>query len=454
MTLKRRVAINVAIAFSVLFGLAAVIIYYAFASFRREEFKGRLEEKALTTARLLLEVKEIDESILRLLDRNTINAWYNEKTLVFDSHFKLIYSSIDDATIEWRPDDLAKLQNQKSFFKQEAERDFLGIHYSFGNQDYYILTAAEDKYGYTKLEFLKYALWLTFLGGTTLVWLSTYFFIKKLLKPLDEFEGQITRISANKLNLHLPESPRNDEIRLLTQAFNQMLLRMEDAFNQQKEFTANASHELRTPLTRIAFQTENLLLKPHPPETLAYLKSIQNDVQQLSDLINSLLILSKINKEEERKYFQPLRIDEVIFQATHRVKTQEARFDLDFEIVENPQFENTLEVIGVKALLEIAFINLLKNACNYSPNHKAQISIEQTAPHSITILVANQAPPLPESEQMKMFDSFFRGSNAANIPGSGLGLRITKRILDYHQASLKYLATPPDLHRFELVFHN
>jgi len=79
MTLKRKVAVNIALAFSILFGLAATFIYISFSNFRKEEFKDRLEEKALTTAKLLVEVKEIDKKLLKLIDHNTINKLYNEQ---------------------------------------------------------------------------------------------------------------------------------------------------------------------------------------------------------------------------------------------------------------------------------------------------------------------------------------------------------------------------------------
>ncbi|NMH27944.1 hypothetical protein [Flavobacterium silvaticum] len=86
MTLKRKVAINISIAFSVLYGLLALLIYISFSSFRKDEFRNRLEDKAQTTIRLLFEIRQIDRQLLRLIDQNTINKLYNEKTLVFDKN--------------------------------------------------------------------------------------------------------------------------------------------------------------------------------------------------------------------------------------------------------------------------------------------------------------------------------------------------------------------------------
>lgn len=455
MSLKLRIAINIAIAFSVLFGLAAYIIYYSFSSFRIEEFRQRLEEKALTTAKLLVEVKEVDNQLLKLIDQNSINKLYNEKTLVFDDKYNLIYSSIDDAAITWDKNDLKKLKKEKNFFRSENEKDVLGIYYNFEHKEYFILTSAEDKYGYNKLNFLLFSLIVTFLTGSMLVWFTTYFFIERLLKPLDVFQKQITNISINKLDIQLYETKHNDEINLLTKAFNILLSRIESAFQSQKEFTSNASHEIRTPLTRIAFKVENLLQIPkHSIETIDYLTSINYDVHQLSDLVNSLLLLSKVNKDDAQQKFELLRIDEIIFFANEQVKKFNPKFDLNFEIIDNQAFELSMEVRGVKALLEIVFVNLLKNASLYSTNPQVAIVIEQIAPHQLKINVSNEGITISEKEQQKLFQPFMRGENSAQINGSGLGLRITKRILDYHSANIKYQVLSTIINQFEIVFWN
>lgn len=455
MTLKGRISINVALAFSVLFGLAGIIIYLAFASFRKVEFQQRLESKALTTVKLLLEVKEVDKDMLKKIDQNNIDKLFNEKTIVFDDKFNLVYSSVDDTTIQWKIEDLKELKNQKSYYRHEGSLDEFGIFYDFEKTDYYVFITAEDKYGISKLSFLLYALVFTFLSGIFLVWVATYYFIRRMLKPLDDFEKQITNISVNKLNIQLPESNKNDEISLLTTAFNQTLLRIESAFDSQKEFTANASHEIRTPLARISFQVESLLQnKAHSPETFEYLNSIQQDVNQLSDLINSLLLLSKISKDDVMRKFKKERIDEIIFSCNDQVKKAMPDFKLDFEIKENDLYESNLEIFGVRPLLEIAFSNLLKNACIYSKNKHAEISIEQIDQHTLKLIISNNGKLITASDSEKLFQPFHRGENAQNIHGSGLGLRITKRILDYHQAQIVYLRKAKNTNSFEISFSN
>jgi two-component system, OmpR family, sensor histidine kinase ArlS len=150
--------------------------------------------------------------------------------------------------------------------------------------------------------------------------------------------------------------------------------------------------------------------------------------------------------------FKKERIDEIVFTANNQVKAQFSDFDLDFEIKENLVLENTLEVLGVKSLLIIALQNILKNAYLYSSDKKATVVIEQLSPHSLRVCISNQGQMINELEQKHLFEPFFRGSNAAYVQGSGLGLRITKRILDYHQATIFYTAETPNVNQFNVVF--
>ena len=114
MTLKNRISLLVSLLFTVLFGLASAFIFLLYSNFRKQEFNDRLEIKALSTIKLLANVRNDDYQIMRLIDKNSINELSDEKTLVFDSNFNLIYSSIDDAKINWSVSDLKFLKKNKT----------------------------------------------------------------------------------------------------------------------------------------------------------------------------------------------------------------------------------------------------------------------------------------------------------------------------------------------------
>src|SRR3712207_5829111 len=114
MQLKHRFPLIFSLLFSLVLAAVLLTIYQLFSNFRQQEFKERLSEKAETTVKLLLEVQEVDEQLLKIIDRNTLNRLYNEKVLIFNDSMQLIYSSIDDANISWEAQDLKRLKQEKS----------------------------------------------------------------------------------------------------------------------------------------------------------------------------------------------------------------------------------------------------------------------------------------------------------------------------------------------------
>lgn len=453
MTIKKRIALYSSLFFSALFGLTSIIIYYQFSDFREEEFKERLEEKALTTMKLLAEVQEVDKTLLQLIDRNSIHKLYNEKTLVFDDSLQLVYSSVDDVVIRWTVDDLKKLKKEKTFFKIDGEYEVYGIHYDSQNIEYYALISAQDKYGKRKLQFLSFVLTTTFLIATAIVWLVSFNFTKRLLLPLDNFQKKITNISLNNLTERLVETERKDEINLIAKAFNQMMFRIENSYKNQQDFTANASHELRTPIARIITQLENLeQLEKHSPETQTYLQNIKTDANNMAELVSSLLTLSKISETQIDFTNNKKRIDEIIFDSIALVKKNYPDFSSSFDLIENPEFEYDLDIFCNESLLKIAFSNLFKNAYLYSANKKAFVEIEQISKNQMAVRIKNNGNTIENAEQHKLYDTFMRGKNSQNKPGSGLGLPLSKRIFNYHNASLNYTVTNQNLNQFEVIF--
>jgi len=451
MTLKRRISVAVSIVFSLLYAISALSIYWSFANFRREEFIERLEEKAYDTTKLLLEVVEVDNNILDLIDQNSIHRLLNEKILVFDDHYKLIYSSLDDTTINWQIKELSQLKTSGRLYRLEGNREVVGLFYKYQGKDFFTLIAAEDKYGNSKLAFLKQVLLVMYVIGTSLVWISTRFFIRRLLKPLDLFQQQMTHLSLGDTLMAVENQPKSDELTLMMQAFNQMMLRIQQSYNAQREFTSHASHELRTPITRLTLQLDNLQLQNDvPPQVKQYLDSLSRDVNQLSELINSLLILAKMNAEWVQTEGQVERVDELLFDAFDRIKASAPESQMYFSIADNADF--SLEVRVMRSLMDIVFTNLIKNALSYAPSPKCWVSLVPLGHRQLEVILSNEAWPQQALDADNLFKPFVRGPHHLTRPGSGLGLHIVKRILDSHQVPIRY-AYIDQRHQFTLTFN-
>lgn len=451
MNLKTKISFIVSLLFTVIFAISATVVYFLFADFRQEEFETRLEEKAVSTIKLLVEVEEIDQHLLKIIDQNSIHKLYNEKVLIFDSNSHLIYSSLDDTKIKWDKTDLTYLKTHKHFYRKELEQEIYGTFYDTNSRDYYALISASDMVGKRKLKYLLYILIGTYVVFTILCWFITTYVVQRLLLPVDVFYQTLKGINENNLNTRIQVKNKKDEIDLLANEFNQMLQRIDISYQKQKEFTAHASHELRTPIARIMSQVENKILDTDAAGIEnTYLKNILTDVNQISDLISSLLLLSKIESSTAVGN-EICRIDELIFESAEKISVVYPDIKLHLDIVNPESEDNTLEIKGNKSLLEIAFTNLIKNAYKYSDNKTVSISITSTD-HALTASISNTGQTVLDTEQENLFEPFMRGENSKNKSGLGLGLKIVQRIIVQHNATITYQAIDSNINRFSITF--
>jgi signal transduction histidine kinase len=426
-----------------------------FSHYRQEEFEIRLAEKAETTIKLLLEVNEIDQQLLKIIDHNTIHRLYNEKVMIFDENMNLVYSSLDDVVLRWDKTDLVYLKENGSFFRTYNEYDVYGMYFDSQNKDYFALVTAEDKYGKRKLAYLKVLLWAAFGIGTVSSWLLSLYLSKRSLAPLDIFTKQITKITDQNLNIRLPETGKDDEIDKLSRSFNQMISRIDEAYKKQREFAGNASHELRTPISRITTQLENILQNEEiNPEIKNGLESIKEEAFHLSDIVISLLLLSRIDNEKpdsREKSFKKIRLDELVFNCISRIKKAYPDLKLHFEIINETSREIDLEIKGDDSLLGIAINNLIKNAFLYSSDQTVICEVKHHK-ENLLLVFKNHGQTPTSFEKENMFNAFSRGSNSLYKPGSGLGLLIVKRILQYHGAEISFTIPEKNLNCVTVAF--
>lgn len=452
MSLKRKIAFNLSIAFSLLFGIALVIIYIAFKDFRRDEFKERFKQRLEFTSHFISKSTNFEKEAPVFFSENSDNILLNESILIFNADKKLIYSTLKDTIISWDADLLNELDQKKTLYLENSSPEKYAALKNINGENYYIITSAVDTNGQSKLAYLKFSLITAYIISTVLIGFFSYYFMGQFLRPLENLNKEVSEVTAHKLTTQIPVQESNDEINVLAKSFNLMISRLNDVFQSQKDFTASASHEIRTPITRIAFQLENLIkLEQHSPQVLASLKQAQQDVYQLSDLINSLSLLTKFDTENIQNLYEELRIDEVIFEAFDIVKKSHPTLKMDFQISEETSEHSLLVINGIPSLLQIVFTNLFKNASLYSEDTTADILITETE-QKLSVEMITKGQTISPAEQQKLFEAFMRGNNSQHISGSGLGLRIVKRILEYHGASIVYSSPAEHTNTFTLVF--
>jgi len=451
MTLKKKIAISFSIAFSVLFGIAMLIIYYASVDFRTDQFRRRLEDKLDYISHYIANVPSFDPESYKTYFQDIEDGLFYEDVIILNKDKKLVFSTIKDKKIIWNQAIVNRLRNEKRIFYKQDQYEIMGKYYLVDKQAYYLLVKAQDYSGNEKLDHLAIVLTILFLLSTMLVWIFSYNLILRLLNPLDRLKKDITQINASKLTNPVKYTGNTDEIAVLTLAFNTMLKRLSNAFESQKEFNSSASHELRTPLARMSFQLENLRHQHQLDERVGHvLDNISKETQHLSEVTNSLMLLSKFDSATLQATYQEERIDEIIFTAYDKVAKTFPNLQLNFSIkgIADPK----LTLFCSAQLIEIVFTNLFKNAALYSYNPEVEVVIHESTTW-LKVMVTSHGPSLSANDQKRIFDAFSRGENASEITGSGLGLRIVKRIMDSQQASIEYKAdTAHSAHIFVLNF--
>jgi signal transduction histidine kinase len=451
MTLKRRIAVFVTLLFSVLYGIMVIAVVVIFSDFVKDEFHNRLKQKAVSTIELMLERNESVDDLIKKIDKEKVDNLIDEKDLVFDNSFNLIYSNLKDKSISWSKKDLNFLKTKKEFFRKQEVTEYYGIRFFINGKFYYVLISATDKFGLSKLSFITNVLLFSFIAFTFVAWLITGLTIQKLLHPLSNFLKKIKTINENNLDERIEVKSNKNEIDLIANEFNLMLMRIAKSIKYQSEFTAYASHELRTPIARIIAQIENALQDNSvSQESKAFLRILLSETNQIAELIFSLLILSKHNSNFDIQK-EPLRLDEIIYSSIEKIKSIYPECKIFFNLSIENGSEEIREILGNRTLLEIVFVNLFKNAYIYSENKSIDIQIIQKK-YQVECLVTNNGKIIPSSERSSLFKAFMRGENAKGIPGFGLGLRIVERVLQLHEASIFY-ETPDNItNTFNVTF--
>ncbi len=456
MNIRARLTLQFSLIVASILVLFSLSVYVLSANYRRDEFYSRLESRAITTARLLVSVKEVDKDLLRIIDQNSIHQIFEEKVLVFDSRDTLVYASLDDFPLRYDRALLHEIRRQKKMEFVEKDREIIGLSYAAQGGKFVVLASAYDRYGRSKLRNLGQVLIAGLLLGIGIIFLAGRIFAQQALRPLARMNAEVASISAGSLDQRVEAGGQQDEIGQLARNFNQMLERLEAAFAIQSQFVSNASHELRTPLTAMSSQLQSSLHKKLSPEEYQpVLQSVFEDTRTLVDLTNNLLMLAQSGIDQQRQFFRPVRVDEVIFSAQNELSKNhpDYHFQVDYTLL--PDDDQALQVQGNEQLLKIAFLNFMDNACKFSPGKTVQVTVDFPDPYQIEICFADDGPGVPKKEQASIFDPFYRATNVgASVRGHGIGLSLCRRIIQLHNGSIRLDSSPGAGSRFFVRFQH
>jgi signal transduction histidine kinase len=220
-------------------------------------------------------------------------------------------------------------------------------------------------------------------------------------------------------------------------SFNDLLNRLETAFETQKNFISNASHEFGTPLTSIMGEAEVMLMKERSPEEYQQsLASILGQAERLNQITQTLLYLAQTGYTNKRVHFEILRADELIWQTKEMVDKLNPKNNIQIDFSLLPENPKKLKILGNKQLLYLAFTNILTNACKYSGNKPVQVTMA-SSDDQVFLVFKDQGIGIPEPEMPFIYDPFFRASNTRNFEGYGIGLPLTRNITKIHNGQIQ-----------------
>ena len=300
-----------------------------------------------------------------------------------------------------------------------------------------------NKEDYRKNSLIISAL-LAILGGV-----ATYFISGHALKPLREFSDKIEEVQIQNLADSRIEESKIKELNQLSVSYNKMLERLQDAFEVQRQFTANAAHELRTPLSLMQVQLDLYHSTQHPgsdADTLQMIKMVTEQNDRLSKMVKTLLDMSELQTvgRDEQIIMDDL-VDEVLEDL--EPLAQEKNIKLIGKCKD-------ITMVGSDILIYRLVYNLVENAIKY--NHsggQVTVTAYKNQKH-IYLSVEDTGSGIPKELRERVFEPFFRvdKSRSRELGGVGLGLALVHEIVRVHDGSISIKSNPAGGTIFEVIF--
>ncbi|MDJ1493005.1 HAMP domain-containing sensor histidine kinase [Cytophagaceae bacterium DM2B3-1] len=418
----------------------SIFIYYFNSVYRQQEFYSRLQGKARLAARLLIKRNLLSINEKHLLAKGDLSTLSDERISIFSSDEKLIFTNGDSLHAQSHAFFIDKLKPDLPFTYTSDRFELAGIVYPYNEKHYFVFASGYDQSGFSKLENMAMILLLGNLVVLVFIVFAGWYFASESLAPISDVVQQVDSITASRLDLRVNEGNGEDEIAKLAITFNRMLDRVQQAFESQRSFVSHASHELRTPLTNALGTLETSLI--YDKELTVAKVSMASAIEELNNIIeltNGLLSLTKADATFSS--LTPIRLDECILDALSLIyskyKTREIVISLPESI---PADSEPFLVEANMQLLRTAFVNILDNACKYS-TQAVGLTLEKKDNSTFLVTVTDKGIGIEEEQVDKVFLPLYRATNSRNFPGFGIGLAVTKKIIDLFKGTISIDST-------------
>ncbi len=297
------------------------------------------------------------------------------------------------------------------------------------------------------LEDYRRNLWIVLGVALIVCSLGGYFLVRKAVRPVQDIAATASRIRSSTLDERIAVAGLPAELRILADAFNEMLDRLESSFDRLSHFSADIAHELRTPLNNLRGEAEVALTLPRTlDEYRDVIGSSLEEFGKLSRMIDSLLFLARAENPATQISREPVDVSAELERLREYFEASAEEAEIALVMQGRPGWIANVD----RTLLQRAVGNLISNALRHTPaGGKVEVQAEIVA-DELVIHVTDTGEGIPATMLPHIFDRFFRAdkSRSVNMGGAGLGLAMVKGIAQLHGGSVSADSKPQRGSRF------
>ena len=420
--------------------LFSIYIYVASARYRMEAFQERLRNKALATR----EIYELHDKVAERI----IMSIPEQSEYVFDENDHMIFSINDVKDLDFTKELFDKIRKSKEhYFQYQGDavwgyKEGLGFAFTAKDKPRIIIITAYNSNGFLQLDNLVSLLIWGNIVSLILIGLVGYLVVGASFRPFKQLVTEAESIQGHEPDFRLSFQDNPTEIGVLSKAFNQALARIQTLSSLQKSFISYASHELRTPMAAVAGILETSITYDKSIETVRNnLKMAQRELHKATQLLSGLLQLAKLDTLQVHVEHTNCNLLDICFDAIRLMESKHPEQKFSFS-VDPAMIDQLVEVAGNEQLLRTALINVIDNAAKFSSGQKVDISL--SAKEGMWLIeVKDQGICIQESDRPRIGEPLYRGKNVKQVEGFGLGLALTRRIVDHHNGRIQFLPNEP-----------
>ena len=476
LSLRGRLALWHAIVLGVILGLFATAAY-AFVFFQSRARTDSTLSDAVDDVAAQLHAEASDEGAIGATVKEALTElrFRTIALFVYDTSGKRIASNIPAARAldEARAEPAIDTAALRAFVRTavvKQRREFVSLPDAEGgyrallqmvplSRGRVMIAAAQSVHGDAELlAQARLALSLAIPAALILAWSGGWLLAGRTLAPMVAIRTQAARIGATNLGERVPVRTPHDEVGQLATVVNQLLERLEGAFQQRRQFMADASHELRTPVAIIQNEASLALSREarDPAEYREALRVVRDAARRLRQIVNDLFLLARADAGELPLRCDPVYLDEIISTSVREVRTLADARGVKVDVEPLPE----APYLGDESLLHRLVLNLLDNAIKYSPP-EATVSVRLVVEDErLRLDVENTGPQIPVALQAKIFERLVRvdhvrvydGNEFAS--GTGLGLPIARWIAERHGGTLELIRSDDQSTLFSFMVPN